>query len=62
MVLGRVVSEKRGSRDVGDGGRKNMGFGGMEIAAAGVDAERPGRITGGFPGGERERIVEETRN
>lgn len=34
----------------------------MEVAAAGVDAERPGGGAGGFPGGESEGVEEEVRD
>lgn len=34
----------------------------MQIAATGIDTERPGGVPNGFPSGESERIVEELRN
>lgn len=47
-------------------GRKRRGnevrFGGVKVAAAGVDTEGPGGEPGGLPGGEGEGIVEELRD
>ena len=34
-------------------------LGGVQVAAAGVDAERPGGEARGLPGGEREGVEEE---
>lgn len=63
VVFGGVVGEERGG---GEGGvtvrerrRKEVGFGGVEVAAAGVDAEGPGGEAGGLPGGQGEGVVEE---
>lgn len=59
VVLGRVVGEERGGGDGRDGRREDVGFGGVEVAAAGIDAEGPGGEGSGLPGGEGEGVVEE---
>jgi hypothetical protein len=58
MIAGRVV---------GDGEavglprmrEEQVGLGGVQVAAAGVHAERPGREARGLPGGEREGVEEQ---
>lgn len=63
MVLGGVMGEERGRGErgvvVGERWRKDVGFSGVEVAAAGVDAEGPGGEAGGLPGGEGEGVIEE---
>lgn len=61
MGFGRVVSEESGGVEGGDGRGDDVGFGGVEVAAAGVDAEGPRGEAGGLPRGEGEGVVEETR-
>lgn len=60
VILGGVMGNERGMRR-GKGGGNEVGFGGMEVAAGGVDTEGPGRKGGGFPGGEGEGVEEEIR-
>lgn len=62
MLLWGIMSDER---RIGDGGYRwgnDVGFSGVQIAATGVDPERPGGEAGGFPGGESEGIEEEVGN
>lgn len=62
VVFGRIVGDERRVGERVDWGRNEISLGGMQVAAAGVDAERPGGESGGFPGGESERMVEKVRD
>lgn len=59
MLLWSVVSDEREVGERRDGGRDEVSFRGVQVTAAGVDAERPGGGSGGFPGGESEGVEEE---
>lgn len=62
MLLWSVVSDEREGRERRDGRGDEVSFRGVQVTAAGVDAERPGGRAGGFPGGESEGVEEEVRD
>lgn len=57
--FGGVVGDEWGGGEGREGGGDDVGLSGVEIAAAGVDAEGPGGESGCLPGGEGEGVVEE---
>lgn len=62
MLLWSVVSHEREGGEGRDGGRDEVCLRGVQVTAAGVDAEGPGGGSGGFPGGESEGVEEEVRD
>lgn len=62
MLLWSVVSDEREGGEGRDGRGDEVSFRGVQVTAAGVDAERPGGGAGGFPGGESEGVEEEVRD
>ncbi|WVZ17209.1 hypothetical protein V8G54_010191 [Vigna mungo] len=59
MLLWGIMSDKSGIRDRGYGWGNDVGFSRVQIAATGVNPERPSGEAGGFPGGEGKGIEEE---
>jgi hypothetical protein len=62
MLFGSVMRDERWSRKGIDRWGDDISLGGVQIAATGVDTERPGGVASGFPSGESERVVEELGN
>jgi len=62
VLLRAVVGYKCGFRNPTHRAADYITLGGVQISAAGIDPQRPGGVTGGFPGREREAVVEELRN
>jgi|APAra0007618257_1042622.scaffolds.fasta_scaffold00627_9 hypothetical protein len=62
MLFGSIVGDESGLGEGRDGRSNEIGLGGMQVTAAGVDAEGPRGGSGGLPGGESERMVEKVRD
>lgn len=62
MLLGRVMRDETRTRQGLDARGDQVSLGRVQIAAAGVNPERPGGGSRGLPGGQGERVVEQLRH